>query len=222
MSTPISLAALLERFFTQRLMQQRHASPHTISSYRDTFHQFLKFTEQRLRKEPSRLNFQEIDAPLITAFLDQLENHQGLSTRSRNLRLTALRSFFRFAAFEVPTHSAQIQRVLAIPSKRFTRTLVQFLTRAEVDALLAAPDCSTWLGRRDHALMLLAAQTGLRLSELTGLRMADLSVEAGAHVRVTGKGRKERCTPLALAHEVPPPDLRSPGGRSILCQSNVS
>src|SRR4051794_6382559 len=106
MSTPISLAALLERFFTQRLMQQRQASPHTISSYRDTFHQFLKFTEQRLRKEPSRLNFQEIDAPLITAFLDHLEKHQGLSTRSRNLRLTALRSFFRFAAFEVPTHSA--------------------------------------------------------------------------------------------------------------------
>ena len=126
MNTPISLAALLERFFTQRLMQQRQASPHTISSYRDTFHQFLKFTEQRLRKEPSRLVFQEVDAPLITAFLDHLEKHQGLSTRSRNLRLTALRSFFRFAAFEAPTHSAQIQRVLAIPSKRFTRTLVHY------------------------------------------------------------------------------------------------
>src|SRR5208282_2945789 len=126
MNTPISLAVLLERFFTQRLMQQRQASPHTISSYRDTFHQFLKFTEQRLRKEPSGLVFQEIDAPLITAFLDHLERHQGLSTRSRNLRLTALRSFFRFAAFEAPTHSAQIQRVLAIPGKRFTRTLVQF------------------------------------------------------------------------------------------------
>jgi len=108
MNTPISLAALLERFFTQRLMQQRQASPHTISSYRDTFHQFLKFTEQRLRKEPSRLVFQEIDAPLITAFLDHLERHQGLSTRSRNLRLTALRSFFRFAAFEAPAHCAQI------------------------------------------------------------------------------------------------------------------
>ena len=108
MNTPIGLAALLERFFTQRLMQQRQASPHTISSYRDTFHQFLKFTEQRLRKEPSRLNFQEIDAPLITAFLDHLEKHQGLSTRSRNLRLTALRSFFRFAAFEAPTHSATV------------------------------------------------------------------------------------------------------------------
>jgi integrase len=119
MRTPISLAALLERFFTERLMQQRQASPHTISSYRDSFHQFLKFTEQRLRKAPSRLSFQEIDASLIMAFLDHLEKHQGLSTRSRNLRLTALRSFFRFAAFEAPTHSAQIQRVLAIPSKRY-------------------------------------------------------------------------------------------------------
>src|ERR1700739_1608462 len=196
MSTPISLAALLERFFTQRLMQQRHASPHTISSYRDTFHQFLKFTEQRLRKEPSRLNFQEIDAPLITTFLDHLEKHQGLSTRSRNLRLTALRSFFRFAAFEVPTHSAQIQRVLAIPSKRFTRTLVQFLTRAEVDALLATPDQRTWFGRRDHAFLLVAVQTGLRVSEMTGLTREDVVLGTGAHVRVIGKGRKERCTPL--------------------------
>ena len=154
MSTSISLAPLLERFFTERLMQQRQASPHTISSYRDSFQQFLKFTKQRLGKAPSQLSFQEIDASLITAFLDHLEKHQGLSARSRNLRLTALRSFFRFAAFEAPTHSAQIQRVLAIPSKRFTRTLVQFLTRAEVDALLAAPDQRTWSGRRDHAFIL--------------------------------------------------------------------
>jgi len=197
MNTPLSFAALLERFFTQRLMQQRQASPHTISSYRDTFRQFLKFTEQRLHKTPSGLNFQEIDAPLITAFLDHLEKHQGVSTRSRNLRLTALHSFFRFAAFEVPTHSAQIQRVLAIPSKRFTRTLVPFLTRPEVDALLAAPDQRTWYGRRDHAFMLLAVQTGLRLSEMRSLRRQDLILGAGAHVHVIGKGRKERCTPIA-------------------------
>ena len=202
MNTPLSFPALLERFFTQRLMQQRQASPHTISSYRDTFRQFLKFTEQRLHKAPSELNFQEIDAPLITAFLDYLEKHQGVSTRSRNLRLTALHSFFRFAAFEVPTHSAQIQRVLAIPSKRFTRKLVSFLTRPEVDALLAAPDQRTWNGRRDHAFMLLAVQTGLRLSEMTGLRRQDLILEAGAHVRVIGKGRKERCTPIARSTRV--------------------
>ena len=197
MNTSLGLAALLERFFTQRLMQQRQASPHTVSSYRDTFRQFLKFTEQRLHKAPSQLNFQEIDAPLIMAFLDHLEMHQGVSIRSRNLRLTALHSFFRFAAFEAPAHSAQIQRVLAIPSKRFTRTLVQFLTRPEVDALLAGPDQRTWSGRRDHAFILLAVQTGLRLSEMSGLQRQDMILGTGAHVRVIGKGRKERCTPLA-------------------------
>src|SRR5436309_5853265 len=161
-----SIPTLLERFFTQRLMQQRRASPHTISSYRDTFRQFLKFVELRLHKPPSRLMLQEIDAPLIVAFLDSLEKQQGVSIRSRNLRLTAIHSFFRYAAFEAPSHSAQIQRVLAIPAKRFTRALVPFLSRREVNALLAAPDQRNWSGRRDHALLLLAVQTGLRLSEL--------------------------------------------------------
>jgi site-specific recombinase XerD len=170
MTKHASLAPLLERFFSQRLMQQRQASPHTIGSYRDTFRQLLKFGERTLHKPPSRLNFEEVDAPLIAAFLDDLENHQGISVRSRNLRLTAIHSFFRYAAFEAPEHSAQIQRVLAIPSKRFTRTLVNFLTRPEVDALLAAPDRSTWSGRRDHAFLLVAVQTGLRLSEITGLK----------------------------------------------------
>jgi site-specific recombinase XerD len=197
MNAPISFAVLLESFFTRRLMQQRQASPHTISSYRDTFRQLLKFTEQRLHKAPSRLNFEEINAPLIMSFLDHLEKQKGICTRSRNLRLAAIHSFFRFAAFEVPSHSEQIQRVLAIPSKRFTRTLVQFLSRAEVDALLAAPDQRTWSGRRDHALILLAVQTGLRLSEVTGLKREDVILGAGAHVRVVGKGRKERCTPVS-------------------------
>ena len=197
MTPPTSLAPLLERFFTQRLMQQRQASPHTIGAYRDTFRLFLKFTQQRLHKPPSALVLEEIDAPLIVAFLDHLEKQRGLSVRSRNLRLTAIHSFFRYIAFELPTHSAQIQRVLAIPSKRFTRTLVRFLTRAEVDALLAAPDRRTWFGRRDHAFILTAAQTGLRLSEITGATREDLVLGTGAHVRVVGKGRKERCTPLA-------------------------
>jgi site-specific recombinase XerD len=192
-----SFASLLERFFTQRLMQQRQASPHTISSYRDTFCQFLKFIQKRLHKPPSRLGFEEIDAPLIVTFLDDLEKRQGISVRSRNLRLTAIHSFFRYAAFEAPANSSQIQRVLAIPSKRFTRTLVPFLTRAEVDALLVAPDQHTWSGRRDHAFILVAVQTGLRLSEMTGLKREDLILGAGAHVRVIGKGRKERCTPIA-------------------------
>ena len=197
MITLASFAPLLQRFFTQRLMQQRQASPHTISSYRDTFRQFLKFVEQRLHKPPSRLTFEEIDAPLVVAFLGDLEKRQGISVRTRNLRLTAIHSFFRYAAFEMPTHSAQIQRVLAIPSKRFTRTLVPFLARPEVDALLAAPDQRTWAGRRDHAFMLMAVQTGLRLSEMTGLKREDLILGVGAHVRVIGKGRKERCTPIA-------------------------
>ena len=133
MTASTSFPVLLERFFTQRLMQQRRASPHTISSYRDTFRQFLRFAEMRLHKSPSRLMFEDIDAPLIIAFLDSLEKQKGVSIRSRNLRLTAIHSFFRYAAFEAPAHSAQIQRVLAIPTKRFTRTMVRFLTRSEVD-----------------------------------------------------------------------------------------
>jgi site-specific recombinase XerD len=196
-TTTTSLDPLLERFFTQRLMQQRQASPHTISSYRDTFRLLLKFAQERLHKPPSRLRFEEVDAPLIVAFLDDLEKHRQLSARSRNLRLTAIHSFFRYAAFEAPAHAAQIQRALAIPSKRFTRTLVHFLTRPEVDALLAGPDQRTWFGRRDHAFLLVAVQTGLRLSEMTGLTRDDVTLGTGAHIRVIGKGRKERCIPLA-------------------------
>lgn len=196
-TTSTSLAPLLERFFTQRLMQQRQASPHTISSYRDTFRLLLTFAHQRLHTSPARLTFDAIDAPLVVAFLDHVEQQRGLSVRSRNLRLTAVHSFFRYAAFEAPVHAAQIQRVLAIPSKRFTRTLVHFLTRPEVEALLAAPDPRTWFGRRDHAFLLVAVQTGLRLSEMTGLTREDVTFGTGAHVHVIGKGRKERCTPLA-------------------------
>jgi len=197
MTATTSLAPLLERFFTQRLMEERRVSPHTICSYRDTFRLFLRFTQQRRHKPPSALTFEEFDAPLVTAFLDHLEKQRGVSVRSRNLRLTAIHSFFRYVAFELPAHSAQIQRVLAIPSKRFTRALVRFLTRPEVDALLAAPDRRTWFGRRDHAFILMAIQTGLRLSEITAVTRDDLLLDAGAHVRVVGKGRKERCTPLA-------------------------
>jgi site-specific recombinase XerD len=199
MTTTTSFAPLLERFFTQRLMQQRQASPHTIKSYRDTCRQLLLFAQQRLHQLPSRLHVEQIDAPLIVAFLDDLENQRGVSVRSRNLRLTAIHAFFRSAAFERPSRAAQIQRVLAIPSKRFTRTLVRCLSRPEVDALLAAPDRRTWSGRRDYAFILTAVQTGLRLSEITGLTRGDLVLDAGAHVRVIGKGRKERCIPLAKA-----------------------
>jgi site-specific recombinase XerD len=196
-ASTLDLAPLLQRFFTQRLMQQRQASPHTISSYRDTFRLLLKFAQGRLHTPPTLLTLGSIDAPLIVSFLDHLEKHRGLSARSRNLRLTAIHSFFRYAAFEAPDHAAEIQRVLAIPGKRFTRTQVHFLNRPEVEALLAAPDQRTWFGRRDHAFLHVAAQTGLRLSEMTGLTRNDVTLSPGAHVRVIGKGRKERCVPLA-------------------------
>jgi len=192
-----NFASLLEGYFTQRLMQQRQASAHTIASYRDTFRLLLLFVQKRLRKAPSTLALEDIDAPLVATFLDELEKVRGVTARTRNLRLTAVHSFFRYAAFEMPSHAAHIQRVLAIPAKRFTRGLVPFLCRPEVDALLAAPDRHTWSGRRDHALILLAVQTGLRLSELTSLQPEDVHLDIGAHVRVIGKGRKERCTPLS-------------------------
>ena len=192
-----TFAPLLEGFLTQRLMRQRRASAHTIASYRDAFGLLLRFVHERLRKAPSALMLEDIDAPLVAAFLDDLEAKRGITARTRNLRLTAIHSFFRYVAFEAPAHAAQTQRVLAIPAKRFTRTLVPFLSRPEVDALLAAPDQQAWSGRRDHALILLAVQTGLRLSELTNLVPADLQLGAGAHVHVIGKGRKERCTPLS-------------------------
>ena len=189
-TTTISLAPLLERFFTERLMQQRQASPHTISSYRDTFRLLLTFAHQRLHTPPARLSFDAIDAPLVVAFLEQLEKTRGLSARSRNLRLTAIHSFFRYAAFEAPTHAAQIQRVLAIPSKRWTRPVVRSLTRPEVEALLAAPDQRTWFGRRDHAFLLMAVQTGLRLSEMTGLTRDDVSLGTGRMYGSSGKAAR--------------------------------
>jgi len=190
--SPISLAPLLERFFTQRLMQQRQASAHTIGSYRDTFRLLLTFAHEQLHTPPARLTFETIDAPLIVAFLNHLERQRGSSARSRNLRLTAVHSFFRYVAFELPTHAAQIQRVLAIPSKRFTRTLVRFLSRAEVQALLAAPDQRTWCGRRDHAFLLVAVQTGLRLSEMTGLTRSDWSSDVCSSDLTDVGGRDDR------------------------------
>jgi len=194
-----ALAPLLEAFFSERLLRQRMASPHTVAAYRDAFRLLLGFAEKHIGKAPSTLLLADIDAPLVGALLDHLERERGNSVRTRNARLAAIHSFFRFAAVREPTHAGLIQRVLAIPQKRFDRDLVAFLTTAEVDALLAAPDTVTRLGRRDHALLLLAVQTGLRLAELTGLRVEDLVLGAGAHVRCHGKGRKERCTPLSRA-----------------------
>jgi len=188
---------LLESFFTKRLIAQRRASPHTIGSYRDTFRLLLQFAEKRLGKTPSKLTLEDLQAPFLGTFLDDLESARANTTRSRNLRLAAIRSFFRYIALEVPQFSGLIQRVLAIPNKRQPRPLVGFLTRPEIDALLAVPDRNTWLGRRNHALLLTVIQTGLRLSEITSIRRQDVSLGKGAHIRCEGKGRKERCTPLA-------------------------
>jgi integrase/recombinase XerD len=188
---------LLQSFFTHRLTRQRKASPHTIASYRDSFRLLLRFAQKQLHKPPSQLVMEDLNAPFLGAFLHDLENQRANGARSRNLRLTAIRSFFRYAALETPQCSALIQRVLAIPNKRQSRPLVDFLTRPEIKALLAAPNPKTWLGRRDHALLLTAIQTGLRLSEITSLGQSDITLGSGAHVRCHGKGRKERCTPLA-------------------------
>jgi integrase/recombinase XerD len=196
MKTGCNVAPLVERFFTERLVRQQDVSVHTIASYRDTFKLLLKFAMAKLGKAPSALTLDELDAPFIGAFLTDLETVRGTSVTTRNLRLTAVRSFFRFVSFEEPAHSALIQRVLAIPSKRHDKREVNFLTRSEIEAVLAAPDRTTWLGRRDHTLLLLATQTGLRLSELIGLSREAIHLGTGAHVRCVGKGRKERCTPL--------------------------
>lgn len=190
------LAPLLEAFFLERLMRQRRASEHTLAAYRDTFRLLLRFAQQRLHTAPSDLELAKLDATLIAAFLDHLERDRHNSIRTRNARHAAIRSFFRYSAVQEPTYSAVIQRVLAMPQKRFTRRLVCFLNRCESDALLQAPDRHTWLGRRDHVLIRLAIETGLRVSELTGLRCKDVVLGRGAHVRCQGKGRKERCTPL--------------------------
>jgi len=196
MSSPADLPTLLEAFFTDRLMRQRRASPHTIASYRDTFRLLLRFAQQRLERPPSSLHLDEIGAPLIGAFLDDLQKRRDNGPRTRNTRLAAIRSFFRYVALEEPAHSALSQRVLAMPNQRGDRKPIAFLTSSEIDMLLTAPDRSTWSGRRDGTLLLLMVQTGLRVSETIGLRCDDVVLGAGAHVRCRGKGRKERCTPL--------------------------
>ena len=190
------LAPTLQAFFTQRLITQRNASPHTIASYRDTFRLLLAFAQHHTGKQPHQLDFDDLDAPLIGAFLTHLEHDRDNSARTRNNRLAAIHSLYRYAALEHPEHAATIARVMAIPTKRYQRNEISYLDLAEIKALLRAPDRTTWLGRRDHALMLLAIQTGLRVSELTSLRVRDVSLTTPAHVRVIGKGRKARSTTL--------------------------
>lgn len=190
------LAPTLQAFFTDRLVRQRQASPQTIASYRDTFKLLVAFVERETGAAPSRLTVGDLNAEVVAAFLDHLESERGNTARTRNARLGAIRSFFRYAALRHPEHAETIQQVLAIPQKRFSRPIVSFLSRTELDALLAAPDAATWEGRRDRALILLGAQAGLRVSELVGLNCSDLRLGPGSHIRCEGKGRKERTVPL--------------------------
>jgi site-specific recombinase XerD len=194
-----TLAPTLQAFFTDRLTGQRHASTHTIAAYRDTLKLLLVFVEQRTGTPPAALTITDLDAPQISAFLEHLERDRSNSVRTRNARLAAIHSLFRYAALRHPEDAAVIQRVLAIPPKRFDKALITYLTEAEITALLAAPDRATWTGRRDHALLMLACQTGLRASELIGLRRGDVHLGNGAHVSCHGKGRKQRITPLTTA-----------------------
>lgn len=191
-----ALAPALQAFFTDRLRRQRDASTHTIAAYRDTWRLLLAYVAHRTGKPPSQFDIVDLDAETIAAFLDHLEHDRGNGAATRNARLAAIRSMFRFAALRHPEHAADIARVLAIPTKRTDRPLINYLTDPEIDALLAAPDRTTWFGRRDRALFMLAIQTGLRISELTGLRCADLHLGTGAYVACHGKGRKDRITPL--------------------------
>jgi integrase/recombinase XerD len=191
-----ALAPTLETYFTQRLIGQRQASPNTVAAYRDAWRLLLSFASQRTDKQPYQLDIADLDAALIGEFLNHLETERHNSVRTRNARLAAIRSFFSFAALRHPEHAGLIARVLAIPTKRCDRAIVTYLDDSEADALVASPDRSRFTGRRDHAMMVLALQTGLRVSEITGLRNQDVELRTGAHVRCWGKGRKQRATPL--------------------------
>jgi integrase/recombinase XerD len=196
MKTNNTFPGLIEAFFTDRLIRQRQASPNTIASYRDSFCLLFKYAQQRLNKEPSALSIEDLNVAFIGSFLDHIEKKRGNCARSRNVRLAAIHSFFKYIALYDPSHGASIQRVLSIPTKKYDRKQIDFLTEPEIEALLTAPDRKTWNGRRDRALLLLALQTGLRVSELIGLTCKDVVLDSGAHVKCKGKGRKDRCTTL--------------------------
>jgi site-specific recombinase XerD len=196
MKIKATFPVLLQGFFTDRLMRKEKASPNTITSHRDTFRLLLSFSQERLKKAPSEVTMEDLNAPFIGEFLDHLEKDRGNVARTRNTRLSSIRSFFKYVAYEEPSLSGLVQRVLAMPKKRFKRKSIEYFTRPEMDAILEAPDQSTQMGRRDRTLLLLGMQTGLRVSELISLRREDVVLGVGAHVRCTGKGRKERCTPL--------------------------
>lgn len=196
MMNTLTFPALLQNFFTDRLRSQMEASPNTIAGYRDTFRLFLRFAGVKRGKGPTKLRIEDLDAELVGDFLLHIETARRNSARSRNIRLAAIRSFFRYVAMNKQAYLLHCQKILAMPSKRYVRRTVNFLDHAEIEALLKAPDRATWAGRRDHLILLIALQTGLRASELVNLRRQDIVLGVGAHIRCEGKGRKQRCTPL--------------------------
>ncbi|RLB51782.1 MAG: integrase, partial [Deltaproteobacteria bacterium] len=189
-------ASLLQSFFTDRLLRQMQVSPNTVAGYRDAFRLLLRFAACRLNKEPSDFMIEDLDPALVIDFLDSLEVERNNSVRTRNNRLAAIRSFFRHVAMSEPACALQCQQILAIPQKRYQKRMIEFLNREEIEALVAAPDTSTWIGRRDRTILLFLVQTGLRVSELTSLCPESVALGVGAHVRCEGKGRKFRCVPL--------------------------
>jgi len=213
-SADATLATLLRAFFLERLVAQRNASPQTVAAYRDSFRLLLEFAHQHIAKAPERLELNDVDAPLVLAFLDHLERDRHNTIRSRNARFAAIRSFMHFAAFKDPTTLPSIQRVLAIPMKRFDKPLLGFLSKGEIQAILDAPPPDRWTGQRDRIMFATLYNTGARVSELTGLRVADVVLDGSACVHLHGKGRKDRSVPLwrttttQLRHWLPRIDSR--------------
>ncbi|MDA8191560.1 MAG: tyrosine-type recombinase/integrase [Gammaproteobacteria bacterium] len=196
LTDPMVFAGLLQRFFAERLLQQKNASPRTIEAYRDTFRLLLRYAARETGKPPARLALGDCDAPLVLGFLTHLETQRHNTARSRNARLAAVRAFAHYIAWQCPEALPVTQRILAIPMKRFEKPLLGFLSREEVQAVLAAPDASTWCGRRDQVLLAVLYNTGARVSELIGIRVADVTFAATSSIRLHGKGRKQRTVPL--------------------------
>lgn len=190
------LPLYVQRFFTERLLGQLNASPHTVASYRDTFRLLLRFATGELGRAPTNLHIDDLDAARVGRFLSACEKERGNSARSRNTRLAAIRSFFKYVSLNEPQLLLHCQQILAMPSKRYEKRVVDFLLRDEIDALLKAPDRAQWFGRRDRTIITMMLQTGLRVSEMISLRVRDVELGVGAHVRCKGKGRKARVTPL--------------------------
>jgi integrase/recombinase XerD len=191
-----SFPVLLQDFFCQRLIDQSDVSARTVASYRDAFRLLLRYAEKRTHKSPVDLTLADLDAPLILGFLNHLEKDRGNSARSRNARLAAVRSFLHYASHRDPAALPEIQRVLAIPMKRFDQPLLGFLSRDEMQAVLDAPDQTTWSGKRDHVMLTTFYNTGARVSEITALRVADVELGRSPSIHLLGKGRKQRVTPL--------------------------